>query len=236
MYYAAVLKPWCILITPREAWAQLRKHPSWLYAVSAQWIIASPAMLISSREVGQITRVAGFGLSTQSSTWISLAGYLLSTAVVILVMNLLAALACWLVAAIVGISCNFWQALTWLAHSALPYVLGVALSWLLLTIAPLSPESPAHALSLLLRPSSLGPAPYLQQAIPPLSLIWFLTSYIDVFGLWSLAVLTQGARFFLGASVRQTTWIAGLLVLLFLAVLTSVWQASQWLLVRLAAQ
>ncbi len=231
-----MVKPWRILITPSETWVQLRKHPTWWYAVLAQWVIASPAMLISSREVEQLAWAAGFGDSTQSSTWISLVGGLLSTAVVILVVNLIAALACWLVAAMIGQLCSFKQALTWLAHGALPYILGVAVSWLLLTIAPLTPESPDHALALLLRPSSLGPAPYLQQAIPPLSLLWFVTSYLDVFGLWSLALLTLGARYFLKASVRQTAWIAGLLVLLYLVVLTSVWQASQWLLVRLAAQ
>lgn len=231
-----MVKPWRMLITPSEIWVQLRKHPSWWYAVLAQWVIASPAMLISRRDVEQLAWTAGFGVSAQSSTWASLAGGLFSTAVVILVVNLLAALACWLVAAMVGQPCGFRQALTWLAHSALPYVLGVAVSWLLLTIAPITPDSPDHALALLLRPSSLGPAPYLQQAIPPLSLLWFVASYLDVFGLWSLALLALGARYFLGANVRQTTWIAGLLVLLCLAVLTSVWQASQWLLVRLAAQ
>ena len=114
----------------------------------------------------------------------------------------------------------------------LPSSAGALLSYLLFAIVRPLATSPDHSLALMLKPYSMGPAMFLPEALPPLSFGWFVCSYLDVFGIWSLVLLISGALHFLQLNARKTLWLTLGLMLLSFALITGLWNAVQQSLLR----
>ena len=226
--------PWRVLVAPHEGWRQVSLRPAWWWAVATQWLLAVAAWLTGRQPAAELLQAAGLvenggQFSTGGALWgISLLLLLL------LATNALLAGVGVVVFLALGQRIAYHKSLSWISYGVLPLTLGLLASRLLFAVVQPLAVDPQHALALLIRPYSMGPASFFPQLFPPLSISWFAASYLDLFGIWSLWLLIIGARVLSGLSSRQTIWLAVLLVLLSLAILTGFWQGSQQLLIRLA--
>lgn len=188
-------------------------------AILTQWALLATGWLASG---GALSNLAGSGDAASSPS--ALAIVLLLPLLALLNLAIAGAAFAWL--RLVGTGLTFWQSFVWLSYGAVPLVLGKALGLLLLAIVRPEVSGHAEALAMQISPYSFG-AGFI---FHPLSFPWFIASYFDVFGLWSMALIAVGARTFVGLSRAQAAWAVVALVIIWAIVVTGLWQGGQRLL------
>jgi len=218
---------WRILVAPKSTWIALGGGGSLLDVMYVQWLLLLLASVLVQRPLYEVFTTAQIGGTAET---ISI-GQLLWLSVALIVMVVLIDLAgaglLKLAALPLGEHPSFRACLVCFSFSLMPVMLGTLIAALLFAlIQPLS-NDPSQAIALALRPYSFGLATFLPQYFPPVTLSWFLASYLDVFSLWGLWLIITGARWYLGISSRKTAWLAFELMILSVAVIIGLWQYMQ---------
>ena len=229
---SSVVLPWLLLVTPAKAWQSIKRTPHWYWAVALHWLATVLGSIIAFGPTQELLFTAGLaapGRQTLSS--------IIATAIFSLVGILAgltaASLAMFLLTRAIGFRSEFSKLFNWLAFGLVPLSIGLFLAKLQFTIIQPLADGPELALAYLLKPFSLGLATFASGSLPPLSFGWFIFSYFDVFGVWSLWLLAIGAGTVFELSFNRKFWLITELVLLFFAVITGLWNLTQFVLLRL---
>jgi len=218
---------WRILVAPKSTWIALRAGGGLLDALYIQWLMLLLASLLVQRplyEVFTTARIAGTAEATSIAQLLMLA---IALVVMIVLINMFAAGLLKLAALPLGEYPSFAACLTCIVFSLIPVMLGSLVAALLFAlIQPLS-DDPSQAIALALRPYSFGLATFLPRYFPPVTLSWFIASYLDVFSLWGLWLIITGANWYLGISRRKTAWLVFELMILSVAIIIGLWQYMQ---------
>jgi hypothetical protein len=219
--------PWRMLVAPSLTWRKVAERPQYWPAIAAQWLLAALGWLLTARLMLELSSVAGVpvspGLYSPLGRIIS-AVFLLP---VVLAGNAALAGATYGVLLVFGQRVAFSRLLTWVSYAVLPAALGAALSRVIFLFAQPLAQDHAAALALQLRPFAFGLVTFWPHTFPPLSFVWFLASYFDIFALWGWLLAALGVRRLLGLSARQGLWLILALVLLFTIALTGYWQVMR---------
>lgn len=224
---------WRILVSPKTTWLAVKSGGGLADALFTQWLVLFVASILIRQPLSEVFRTAGLSSAPDVFTIPQL--ILLAAALVgfTLVLNLIGAGLLMLAALPLGEHPRFITAWTCVAFSLMPIMLGNLLAALLFAvIKPLSDE-PAQAVALAIRPYSFSLATFLPQHFPPVTLSWFIASYVDVFSLWGFGLLIAGARWMLDIESRKLIWLAVGLVILSVAVIIGLWQSVQRLLLMI---
>jgi hypothetical protein len=145
----------------------------------------------------------------------------------ILILALLVPLAAVFVAAVMHLALwltssapRFHRTLSIASYSFVPAYLGRSLGLLLFGMLQYLSYSPSEAMAAQFSPGIFG----LNFLFKPLSFAWTLTSFFDLFGLWSLWLCWSGMRRGLGLSGARAGFSMLALMLIWLLVLTLFWQ------------
>lgn len=229
-----ITAPWRLMIAPTEVWAQLAHQPQWHWALLGHWLLALGGWLIARPAMLEMTMAAGLPAVSPANP----VGAVSSMAVILLISIMaLGLLGAWVSVGalrIIGCRAGLTQALTWLLYALLPYSVGHLTGRLLFSLVRPLAEDPQQALAFVIKPFSLGPAGFMPDTFPPLSFSWFAFSFFDAFSIWSIALLISGSIFFLQLESRKALWLTLELMLISVAVITGLWNATQFLLLQLA--
>lgn len=224
--------PWSMLVAPSQTWTWLAEAPQLWIAILWQLAALSLGRVISEHAMMDLDAAAKQSVPQNSAAVLWFLASLLIMALLLVAGNLLFALVLKFIAAAVGAAIAWRRALVLAAFALIPVVFGDALSRVALgVIQPLSADM-AGVWAAHLRPFSLGLGTVMPQLLPPLSLPWHLGSFLDLFGLWSLACLWLGLRRFAGFSSLRSSWIMLGVMLILALVLAAIWQAGQFALLH----
>jgi hypothetical protein len=210
--------PWIVLVNPTAAWRALREgRPSPWPALLYQLLLLGAGWLVARRPMAQLAEVSGLG-SANFGFGTLLVGMLATVALLAILALLLR-----LYLLVLGTRLAYPVVLTWLAHGATPVFLGRFLGLLSFAVfQPLAADR-AGALALQLNPLGLS----LAGRFAPLSLPWALAAALDVFTLWSLAILAVGALQFLRLNHARAAALLAALLVIWLLVSALLWQGLQ---------
>lgn len=184
--------------------------------------------------MAELAALAGLRNEPIEPTFASMLGLALAAAVLLAGGMLLAGGLGWAILLSLGVRTPFGTTLAWTAYGLIPVSLGQLAGGLVFAIVRPLTNNQVEALALGLKPYSFGLISILPEQFPILSFNWFLGSYLDVFGLWALALLIGGARLLCGVQFRSLLWLGLELMLVFIVIITGLWLASQRMLVELA--
>ncbi len=229
-----VSAPWLMLVSPAACWEFLRQHPALWPALVWQMAAVVIGRLVSVHAMSELDVAAQVPALAGTHAWLSFVSSLVVLLLVVAAANLGLALVLKLAALFAGGGISWFSALQLAAYALLPFAAGDALGRCAFAmILPLS-TTLAGAWAMHLRPFSLGLATFMPKELPALSLPWFAASFFDLFGLWSLACIWSGLRFFVGLKPVRSLWVMLGVVLLLALVLAAAWQMSQIALLRAA--
>lgn len=218
--------PLRLLVEPARAWNDLAVAPSALPAFLYHVITIIATWLINAQLYSEVVVAAGIG-SSKTMTGLTLVEVTLQSLISVAVTALLLALALWVVTRLVAASASFRHSWALALNGSLPLAVGWLYgSLLFFFVKPLSIDL-LTAISLLLKPYSLGLITFMPGHFAALSLPWFFATYFDLFGIWSIILVIIGMARFLGVERSKLAWAVLSLMLLLALIITGLWQVIQ---------
>ena len=212
-----------MMVRPVGSWLDMTAGSSVWYALFWQWIFLSLAEIISMPVLRSLTGPEPEGNSQLLRPLVVLLGFLPLT----LLLNATFAGLSWLFFRFIGLPRSFNDFLTWTAYGMLPLALGTLAGKLCLEL--MYPSSLPHSLlaPLEFRGISFGLSSWFPALLQPLEFAWLLFFFVDLFGIWSIALLCLGLRHFMRASRAESLLGSLCLLLLSFVLLTGIWQLVQ---------
>ena len=218
--------PALALVSPGLAWERLSRSSSLYPAFAYQAVILFASWVIGASALREMALFSGFGYKFGVNLF-SVLFTLVQSVIAVLAFNALVAIALVLALKLLGIQLRFKKLFFFTLVVMLPFVLGLLIGSVNLFFQrPLSSDV-LVVVATYLKPFSLGLVSLFPQNFPHLSLPWFLASYFDFFGIWSVVLSFFGFRYFFGFPWQRSLWATISLVLVLILLVTLLWQAIQ---------
>jgi hypothetical protein len=217
---ATTALPWGLLTAPATTWRQIALRPLVWPVLLGEWLLLVLGWLAAGRAYADLSAAAAGKAQADPP---ALLGVALGLLPLLVLVNLGLGGATYLLLNLIGVRQGFRMCLAWAAYGHFPVFIGRAMGLLVFGFSRPLADNAAQATALQMSPAPLGFAPLLQ----PLSFPWTLAVFFDVFGIWAAVLLLLGARHMLHLDRPRTASALAVLVLLWLLVLTGVWQTVQ---------
>lgn len=218
--------PLRLLVEPAQGWSSLKETPAVLPAFAYHCAVIVFTWLLNAQLYSEIAVAASIGPAKTLSSY-SLVAILIQSVISVTALTLLLAGAVWIATRLLPAGPRFYHCWVIAVNGSLPLAVGWLYSSLMIFfVKPLAADA-LTALSLLLKPFSLGLASIWSEGFDPLSLPWFFASYLDLFGIWAIVLICIGLARYLATDLRHLLWPLLALVLLLLLLLTGLWQVIQ---------